>query len=410
MSDFNTSKVDGNTVGSAEWNQLSDVDNLTTTSGQTPSTTDLFQLSIASARYSSGGQFFTDSGTANTYVLSPVSPFKSPVDGANLYFNGMTIRFRAGNANSGASTVNVNGAGSKNLKKEDGSTDLTAGDILTTKDSRFRYDGTSFVLVQDIRPASTTNQGVTYLTPNKNVIINGNFSINQRVVSGTVVLTAGSYGHDRWKAGASGCTYTFATSNNITTLTISAGSLIQVIEGNNLVSDTYCLSWSGTAQGKIGAGSYGASGITGSATGGTNLNIEFGTGTLSLVQLEKNLAPTPFEHRFFADELRLCQRYYEKTYNQSAVAGALTFIGSRAFSSQNGQQNLCPVYFKVTKRANPTITLFSPITGVAGKISTGVIDIDGTAYNPAEDGFYVGPTTTTTLTNLFFQYSAISEL
>jgi hypothetical protein len=410
MSDFNTSKVDGNTVGSAEWNQLSDVDNLTTTSGQTPSTTDLFQLSIASARYSSGGQFFTDSGTANTYVLSPVSPFKSPVDATNTYFNGMTIRFRAGNANSGASTVNVNGAGSKNLKKEDGSTDLTAGDILTTKDSRFRYDGTSFVLVQDIRPASTTNQGVTYLTPNKNVIINGNFSINQRVVSGTVVLTAGSYGHDRWKAGASGCTYTFATSNNITTLTISAGSLIQVIEGNNLVSDTYCLSWSGTAQGKIGAGSYGASGITGSATGGTNLNIEFGTGTLSLVQLEKNLAPTPFEHRFFADELRLCQRYYEKTYNQSAVAGALTFIGSRAFSSQNGQQNLCPVYFKVTKRANPTITLFSPITGVAGKISTGVIDIDGTAYNPAEDGFYVGPTTTTTLTNLFFQYSAISEL
>jgi hypothetical protein len=410
MSDFNTSKVDGNTVGSAEWNQLSDVDNLTTTSGQTPSTTDLFQLSIASARYSSGGQFFTDSGTANTYVLSPVSPFKSPVDATNTYFNGMTIRFRAGNANSGASTINVNGAGLKNLKKEDGSTDLTDGDILTTKDSTFRYNGTSFVLVQDIRPATATNQGVAYLTPNKNVIINGNFSINQRVVSGTVVLTAGSYGHDRWKAGASGCTYTFATSNNITILTISAGSLIQVIEGNNLVSDTYCLSWSGTAQGKIGAGSYGASGITGSATGGTNLNIEFSVGTLSLIQFEKNLAPTPFEHRFFADELRLCQRYYEKTYNQSAVAGALTFIGSRAFSSQNGQQNLCPVYFKVTKRANPTITLFSPITGVAGKISTGVIDIDGTAYNPAEDGFYVGPTTTTTLTNLFFQYSAISEL
>jgi hypothetical protein len=163
MSDFNTSKVDGNTVGSAEWNQLSDVDNLTTTSGQTPSTTDLFQLSIASARYSSGGQFFTDSGTANTYVLSPVSPFKSPVDATNTYFNGMTIRFRAGNANSGASTINVNGAGLKNLKKEDGSTDLTSGDILPTKDSTFRYNGTSFVIVQDIRPATTTNQGVVYL-------------------------------------------------------------------------------------------------------------------------------------------------------------------------------------------------------------------------------------------------------
>jgi hypothetical protein len=163
MSDFNTSKVDGNTVGSAEWNQLSDVDNLTTTSGQTPSTTDLFQLSIASARYSSGGQFFTDSGTANTYVLSPVSPFKSPVDATNTYFNGMTIRFRAGNANSGASTVNINGAGLKNLKKEDGSTDLTTGDIITTKDCRFRYNGTSFVLIQDSILATTTTQGVAYL-------------------------------------------------------------------------------------------------------------------------------------------------------------------------------------------------------------------------------------------------------
>jgi hypothetical protein len=169
MADFNTSKVDGNTVSSAEWNQLSDLDNLTTTSGQTPSTTDLFQLSIASARYSSGGQFFTDSGTANTYVLSPVSPFKSPVDATNTYFNGMTITFRAGNANSGASTVNVNGAGLKNLKKEDGSTDLIAGDILATKDSTFRYNGTSFVLSGDYRKAPTitklTSGSGTYTTP-----------------------------------------------------------------------------------------------------------------------------------------------------------------------------------------------------------------------------------------------------
>jgi hypothetical protein len=193
MSDFNTSKVDGNTVGSAEWNQLSDVDNLTTTSGQTPSTTDLFQLSIASARYSSGGQFFTDSGTANTYVLSPVSPFKSPADATNTYFNGMTIKFRAGNANSGASTVNINGAGLKNLKKEDGSTDLTAGDILTTKDCRFRYNGTSFVLVQDIRPATTTNQGVAYL--NNPITIANNVASPNDVIdfgAGTFITSTGN--------------------------------------------------------------------------------------------------------------------------------------------------------------------------------------------------------------------------
>jgi len=112
----------------------------------------------------------------------------------------------------------------------------------------------------------------------KNAIINGNFGINQRGVSGTVTLSAGAYGHDRFKAGASGCTYTFATSNNVTTLTITAGSLMQVIEGINLQSGTYTLSWTGTAQGRVDSGSYAGSGLTGTAVGGTNQTVEFGTG------------------------------------------------------------------------------------------------------------------------------------
>ena len=163
MSDFNTSKIDGNTVGSGEWNQLADVDNFVINSGQTPSNSNLDQLAIASARYSSGGQFFTDSGIANAYLLTPVSPFKSPVSsGAGEgYFNGMIIRFRAGNANSGASTINVNSAGVKNLKKADG-TDVATGDILTTRDVAFRYDGTNFVKVENVNPATTTNQGVVF--------------------------------------------------------------------------------------------------------------------------------------------------------------------------------------------------------------------------------------------------------
>ena len=152
-------------------------------------------------------------------------------------------------------------------------------------------------------------------TPNtfafKNRLINGNFGINQRGVSGTVTLAAGAYGHDRFKAGASGCTYTFATSNNVTTLTISSGSLQQVVEGLNLETGTYALSWTGTAQGKIGAGSYGASGITGSITGGTNTTVEFNTGTLSLAQLEKGSTATSFDYRPYGQELMLAQRYYQ---------------------------------------------------------------------------------------------------
>ena len=181
MSDFNTSKINGNTVAAIEWNQLADVDNLVINSGQTPSTSNLDQIAIASSRYSSGGQFFTDSGTANAYLLTPVSPFKSPVSsGAGEgYFNGMIIIFRAGNANSGASTVNVNSAGVKNLKKADG-TDVGTGDILTNRDVAFRYDGTNFIKVENFNPATNTVQGISYL-PQKITIANNTTDSNNDI-------------------------------------------------------------------------------------------------------------------------------------------------------------------------------------------------------------------------------------
>ena len=166
MSDINTSKVDGNTVSASEFNQLAEIDNLISTSGQTPSTANLEQQAIASARYSSAGNFFTDSGTANAYVLSPVSPFKSPVSSTagEGYYNGMVIRFRAGNACSGASTVNVNNAGSKSLVKSDGSTALTTGDIPANTEVEFVYNGTNFVQSIGRTPATTTSQGITFLS------------------------------------------------------------------------------------------------------------------------------------------------------------------------------------------------------------------------------------------------------
>lgn len=193
MSDFNTSKIDGNTVGASEWNQLADVDNFVISSGQTPATSNLEQLGIGSARYSSGGQFFTDSGTANAYVLSPVSPFKSPVSsGAGEgYFNGMIIIFRAGNANSGASTVNVNGAGVKNLKKANG-TDVITGDILTTSDVTFRYDGTNFVKVENVNQATATNRGISYIN-NPVTLVNDGTSITDTIGfnAGTFITSSG---------------------------------------------------------------------------------------------------------------------------------------------------------------------------------------------------------------------------
>lgn len=159
--------------------------------------------------------------------------------------------------------------------------------------------------------AASLNGG--QLAGHRNKIINGNFGVNQRnVASASTAYAAGAYTLDRWKAGAGGVTLSFATTANVTTVTITAGTLVQVIEGNNLQSGTHTLSWSGTAQGRIDGGAYGATGLTGAATGGTNMTVEFGTGTLSLVQLEPGTVKTPFEHRLLGAELALCQRYRRK--------------------------------------------------------------------------------------------------
>lgn len=224
--------------------------------------------------------------------------------------------------------------------------------------------------------------------------IDGNFAVNLEVKSGTVTLTAGQYGHTMWKAGASGCTYTFTTSANVTTITISAGSLLQVIEGNRLYSGTYTLSWTGTAQGRIGAGSYGASGITGAVTGGTNTNIEFGTGTVSMVTFNFGAIALPFAPRSLAEEMALCMRYYEKTYNVGNAPGAATGTGSVQYIAQNalpastsGGLAIGICAFVVPKRANPTLTIYSP-SGAANAVRVAYgSDRTGASVSAFEKGF-----------------------
>lgn len=197
----------------------------------------------------------------------------------------------------------------------------------------------------------------------RNVIINGNFGINQRAVSGTVTLSAGVYGHDRWKAGASGCTYTFATTNNVTTITITAGTLVQVIEGLSLQSGTYTLTWQGSAQARIDSGSYSVSGMQGTAVGGTNQTVEFSTGTVSKVQYEQGTTYTVFENRPYGLEFSLCQRYYQTMLVLQDVHGG----------SLNVASTYLPVsYFPIQPmRTTPTVTATSATNNFGGTLTHG---------------------------------------
>lgn len=201
------------------------------------------------------------------------------------------------------------------------------------------------------RGSSTAPTYMAAPLAHKNRLINSNFAVNQRAVSGTIALVAGAYGHDRWKAGASGCTYTVAVTNNVTTVTITAGSLVQIIEGVNLQSGTHALSWTGTSEGKIGAGSFGASGITGTVVGGTNTAVEFNVGTLSLPQFEPGSYATAFEWLPYDIELRRCQRYCYADPNGTGLAGD----GYAAGAGSNGVFTYKS--FPVIMRSAPTIVL-----------------------------------------------------
>lgn len=225
----------------------------------------------------------------------------------------------------------------------------------------------------------------------KNLIINPIFSINQREVTGTVTLVANAVGLDRWKGGSGGCTFTFATVNGLTTVTITAGTLVQVIEDINVPHgvNTHCLSWTGTAQGRINGGSYGTSGITASITGGNNVTVEFGTGTLTAVQFEKSTFPTAFEQRFKQIELDLCMRYYERIAPYSAVAMA----AGVGVMNTTTQANI-PVFFKVAKRAIGNVFISASTWNV---FANGILQAvaSPTSINTTHKGFIcIAPITT----------------
>jgi hypothetical protein len=80
--------------------------------------------------------YAVDTGAADAYVVT-LDPAPT------AYTAGMTIAFKAVNANTGASTVNVNGLGVKSLKKN-GGTALSSGDIPAGYIVVAIYDGTNF--------------------------------------------------------------------------------------------------------------------------------------------------------------------------------------------------------------------------------------------------------------------------
>lgn len=197
--------------------------------------------------------------------------------------------------------------------------------------------------------------------PGKNRVINGTFAVNQRGFAGGS-LAVGVYGHDRWKAGTGGCTYTVSGE----TANITAGRLQQIIEGANVPEGgTYVLSWEGTAQGNINGGTIQASPIVVTGlTANANVTVQFFTGTVTKVQFESGSVRAAYERVLAPVELSNAQRYYFQTSRVISIQGLAQSAGANAY------QTIC---FPVVMRASPTAS--TVFTGNANTSAQSVVNI-----------------------------------
>ena len=181
----------------------------------------------------------------------------------------------------------------------------------------------------------------------KNILINGDFRINQRDFDGDwSTLSDGDYGYDRWKRH-------------------DASNITQIIEeGNFKPSATYTISGDNvtTAQ------------LTSPASGHWTITV---SNTANNVQLEEGEVATPFEQRPIGLELSLCQRYFYAMINTTGNEQSVG-VGYGQSSTDLRFVLSTPGLFRVT----PTISFLSLGENytIQARTAGSMIDISGGTF------------------------------
>lgn len=238
-------------------------------------------------------------------------------------------------------------------------------------------DGTNIYAVQDgIRDAITSVAAVASAASNniapsqlaqttkdlfgfRNMLINGDFQLNQRVFAGGS-LTSGTYGYDRWKSWATG------TNVSVTGRTVSLnGTILQIVESPRLDNENVALSIenpSGDIICAIGDGTANTTATVSATTGIGYVNVSISAAisgnvhvqlrttsntTFGRVQFEKGTVPTDMEKRPVGLELDLANRYYER--------GGYGWAGPTV----TGSGQFLVVNYCTPKRGTPTLAVTS---------------------------------------------------
>lgn len=262
--------------------------------------------------------------------------------------------------------------------------------------------------------ALTTQE--SYAQAGVNLIINSDFSINQRNFAGGS-LTADTYGFDRWKAREQSTTSVSRAADGTVTLN-DDGKLVQVIEAAEFgpsftnqeftvamldPSEDFEISFSnhpdddGKTTATISAGN-GLQTVTFTASGldsGGDMMVSVtqssgGNASFKEILLAKGSETPVRSQRTKSEELRRCQRYYVASLNVSGNGHANTAATLRARGTG---------YFPVEMRIAPTVSLNSEPSG------NDALGLDDTATDTLQ-----GEDTTTRSTTFSFKSAGTGSM
>lgn len=129
------------------------------------------------------------------------------------------------------------------------------------------------------------------------------------------------------------------------------------------------------------------------------------------LQLEQGAVATAREFRSATIELKLCQRYFCKSYDIDTSPGSAVIVGG--MDNQVPTAGTGPIFFGIdfpsSMRTTPTITLYDSV-GTAGKVFKGANGKTGSTRGEGQSGFSLGTTDATSAAELFAQWTAAAEL
>jgi hypothetical protein len=135
------------------------------------------------------------------------------------------------------------------------------------------------------------------------------------------------------------------------------------------------------------------------------------------IQLEEGSVATPFEFEDFGTTLAKCQRYFQKSYNQSVNPGTATFEGTvhgTIAGVTNAGLKSAHVCLPVVMRATPTVTPYDTDGNInkftQDNIGSATTNKSGSIFSPSQRGFSALINNGDTCAAIVLQYIVSAEL